>query len=138
MSGVDMIYSVDLFQWLSSSNYNYMYISTQGVLRDDEDLSVLGEEFKQAYKRGQVNLFDDEGWWTYLHTYKHKKTIVPVDFKFQFDYSKNIIKIIHNYVENKVFLWLLCDVQHSVIMADFLMPENKQPIIVIIYSFRIL
>ena len=39
-----------------------MYISTQGVLRDDEDLSVLGEEFKQAYKRGQVNLFDDEGW----------------------------------------------------------------------------
>lgn len=34
----------------------------KGVLRDDEDLSVLGEEFKQAYKKRQVNLFDDEGW----------------------------------------------------------------------------
>ena len=28
------------------------------------------------------------------------------------------------YLEEKVSLWLLCGVQHSVIMADFLMPET--------------
>ena len=36
------------------------------------------------------------------------------------------------YIEKKVSLWLLCGVQHSVIMADFIMPETQQPIIVII------
>ena len=29
---------------------------------------------------------------------------------------------------------MLCGVQHSVVMADFFMPETQQPIIVIIYS----
>ena len=36
------------------------------------------------------------------------------------------------YIEKKVSLWLLYGVQHSVIMADFIMPETQQPIIVII------
>ena len=31
-----------------------------------------------------------------------------------------------------VSLWLLCCVQHSVIMANFIMPETQQPTIVII------
>ena len=36
------------------------------------------------------------------------------------------------YIEKKVSLCLLYGVQHSVIMADFIMPETQQPIIVII------
>ena len=36
------------------------------------------------------------------------------------------------YIEKKVSLWLLCGVHHSVIMANFIMPETQQPIIVII------
>ena len=36
------------------------------------------------------------------------------------------------YIEKKVSLWLLCSVQHSVIMANFTMPETRQPMIVII------
>ena len=35
---------------------------SQGVLRDEEDLSHLGEDFKDAYKSRRVDLFDDEGW----------------------------------------------------------------------------
>ena len=35
-------------------------------------------------------------------------------------------------VKIKVFLSLLCGVHHSVIMANFMMPETLQPIIVII------
>ena len=35
------------------------------------------------------------------------------------------------YTEKKVSLSLLCGVQHSVIMAVFIMPETQQPIIVI-------
>ena len=34
------------------------------------------------------------------------------------------------YIEKNVSLWLLCGVQHSVMMADFIMPETQQPIIV--------
>ena len=41
------------------------------------------------------------------------------------------------YLEEKVSLWLLCGVQHSVIMADFLMPETH-PIIVIIFIIIII
>ena len=36
------------------------------------------------------------------------------------------------YIEKHVALRLLCGAQHSVIMADFLMLETQQPIIVII------
>ena len=39
--------------------------------------------------------------------------------------------ILTRYIEKKVSLWLLFD-QHSVIMADFIMPETQQAIIVII------
>ena len=35
-------------------------------------------------------------------------------------------------LERKVSLWLLCGVQYSVIMADFIVPETQQPIIDII------
>ena len=45
------------------------------------------------------------------------------------DYNGNKI---HVYREKK-FLWLLCGVQHSVIMADFIMPETQQLTIVIIF-----
>ena len=34
--------------------------------------------------------------------------------------------------KKNVSLLLLCDVQHSIIMADFIMPETQQPVIVII------
>ncbi len=34
----------------------------KGVLRDNEDLSVLGNEFKQVYQSRKVDLFDDDGW----------------------------------------------------------------------------
>ena len=40
----------------------------------------------------------------------------------------------YNYRE-KISLWLLCGLQHSVIMADFIMPETQQPIIVIILMY---
>ena len=36
------------------------------------------------------------------------------------------------YIEKKVSPILLCGVQHSVLMAKFIMPETHQPIIVII------
>ena len=42
------------------------------------------------------------------------------------------MSIITRYIEKKVSLRLLCGVQHSVIMAEFIMPETQQPIIVII------
>ena len=45
-------------------------------------------------------------------------------------YGKAILET--RYIEKKVFLGLLCGVQHSVIMANFIMPETQQPIIVII------
>ena len=38
----------------------------------------------------------------------------------------------------KVSLWLLCGVQHSVIMANFMMPETHQLIIVIILIIYLL
>ena len=41
--------------------------------------------------------------------------------------------MIYNYIEKKVSLWLLCDVQHSLMMADFLMSEAQQRIIVSIF-----
>ena len=43
-------------------------------------------------------------------------------------YGKAILET--RYIEKKVFLGLLCGVQHSVIMANFIMPETQQPIIV--------
>ena len=38
------------------------------------------------------------------------------------------------YIEKKVSLWFL-GVQHSVILADFIMPEAQQPIIVILSTY---
>ena len=40
----------------------FLCVCVQGVLRDDEDLSVLGDDFKQAYQSRKVDLFDDDGW----------------------------------------------------------------------------
>ena len=45
------------------------------------------------------------------------------------------------YIEEKLSLWLLCGVQHSALMANFIMPESQQPItviILIIYSSYLL
>ena len=40
--------------------------------------------------------------------------------------------LLNKIYREKVSLWLLCGVQHSVLMANFIMPETHQPIIVII------
>ena len=45
---------------------------------------------------------------------------------------RTIIVVTILITEKKVSLGLLCGVQHSVIMADFIMPETQQSIIVII------
>ena len=34
----------------------------QGVIRDEEDLDKLGNEFKSEYQRKQVDPFDDNAW----------------------------------------------------------------------------
>ena len=44
----------------------------------------------------------------------------------------HIVLSLTRYIEKKVSLRLLCGVHHSVIMANFIMPETHQPIIVII------
>ena len=49
-----------------------------------------------------------------------------------FNYMIIKTRYIYIYIEKKVSLWLLCGVQHSVLMANFVMPETHQPIIVII------
>ena len=34
----------------------------QGVIRDEEDLNMLGSEFKDMYTKRQIDPFDDSGW----------------------------------------------------------------------------
>ena len=48
-----------MFEILSLTHSN---TCAQGVLRDDEDLSLLGDDFKHAYQSRKVDLFDDDGW----------------------------------------------------------------------------
>ena len=58
-----------------------------------------------------------------------------IPLKLNTGYEMNLtLETRYMYIEKKVSLWLLCGVQHTVIMANFIMPETNQPIIVIIYS----
>ena len=45
-----------------------------------------------------------------------------------FIYKHLTVITVTRYIEKKVSLRLLCGVQHSVIMAEFIMPETQQPI----------
>ena len=63
----------------------------------------------------------------YLCVYKSLKSDI-VKYTSMFTHRRK------RYIEKNVSLWLLCDVQHSVIMTNFMMPKTHQPIIVIIYS----
>ena len=44
-----------------ATHYSVCY-RPQGVLRSDEDLSLFDDQFRDKYKKQQVNSFDDEGW----------------------------------------------------------------------------
>ena len=69
--------------------------------------------------------------WLHLHTHTHTHTVT---YTFTHTITKcHLHDLRTKYIEEKVSLhvWLLCGVQHSVIMAD--MPETHQPIIVIIF-----
>ncbi len=38
------------------------FLHLQGVIRDEKDLSMLGDQFKDAYTQRQVDPFDETGW----------------------------------------------------------------------------
>ena len=38
----------------------YLYIFTQGVLRDGRDLEMFSEDFKKLYSKTRLNMFDEE------------------------------------------------------------------------------
>lgn len=48
--------------WLSSKNIVNLNLSyfLQGVLRDEEDLELFDEQFKDAYRARKVDFFDDD------------------------------------------------------------------------------
>ena len=62
------------------------------------------------------------------------RLMTKFSFSFSYNMTSLIMQITNKIMKKKVSLWLLCGVQHSVIMADFLVPETQSPIVVIIYS----
>ena len=40
----------------------YFFVFTQGVIRDDKDLDMLGPEFKETYRKRQVDPYDEDAW----------------------------------------------------------------------------
>ena len=63
-------------------------------------------------------------------TYEFNLTVMVSCFLYKEVFVEGFFKT--RYIGKKVSLSLHCVVQHSVIMANFMMPETHQPIIVII------
>ena len=44
--------------------FDKVYLYLQGVIRDEQDLDLLGPEFRQAYSQRQTDPFDETAWET--------------------------------------------------------------------------
>ena len=49
-------------QILDHTDHTRPYILLQGVIRDSQDLDMLGSQFKEMYRKRAVDPFDEEGW----------------------------------------------------------------------------